>query len=153
MKQQYLIAVCDILGFSKLVDGNPLELVVDDVFGWFWKTLHHSLHKNKFPDEISNRGLLEGHDLIGAAWFSDTILLYTKVDTDDAVQQLIMTVGWLIFENIFHPPSRIRAGISYGEAFIDPANSVFIGKPIVEAYQLEQKQQWSGAALTISASQ
>ena len=38
-----------------------------------------------------------------------------------------------------------------GDAFIDPHNSLFVGKPIVEAYHLEQDQHWSGAALSPSA--
>ncbi len=151
MRQPYLIAVCDILGFSELVENNPTELIVTDVLGWFSKSLYHSIHKDQFPDEIPNRTLIEGHELIGSAWFSDTILLYTKRDEDEAIRQLIMTVGWLIFENIFHTPTRIRAGLAYGEAFIDPANAMFVGKPIVEAYRLEKRQQWSGAALTQSA--
>jgi hypothetical protein len=46
---------------------------------------------------------------------------------------------------------RIRGGISFGKAYIDEAESVFVGNPIVEAYQLEKKQQWAGVALTQSA--
>ena len=45
----------------------------------------------------------------------------------------------------------IRGGISFGEAYIDEEESVFVGKPIVEAYQLEKRQQWAGVALTEKA--
>lgn len=62
-----------------------------------------------------------------------------------------MTVGWLIFETILGGSTRIRGGVSYGEAFIDKENSIFLGMPIVEAYRLEQRQQWAGAALTDAA--
>ena len=48
MKAQYMIAVCDILGFSKLIESNPLDKVVDHTLGWFRKALHHSIHKNGF---------------------------------------------------------------------------------------------------------
>ena len=35
MKAHYMIAVCDILGFSNLIDRNPLDMVVDRALGWF----------------------------------------------------------------------------------------------------------------------
>ena len=40
----------------------------------------------------------------------------------------------------------IRGGISFGEAYINEEESVFVGKPIVEVYQLEKSQQWAGVA-------
>lgn len=150
MKANYLIAVCDILGFSSLVDSNPLDAVVDRSLGWFRKALHHSIHKNGFPDKVPQTRDLEAHEHIGVSLFSDTIFLYTLIDTDEAVRQLIITLGWLIFETIFGG-TRIRGGVSYGEAFIDKENSIFVGRPIVEAYRLEQSQQWAGAALTHAA--
>lgn len=59
-------------------------------------------------------------------------------------------MAWLLFETI-HGTTRIRAGIAYGDAFIDPKNAMYVGEPIIDAYLLEQQQQWSGAALTKSA--
>jgi hypothetical protein len=151
MRQPYFLAVCDILGFSQLVESTPLDVVVTDVLGWFRKAVHHSIHQKDFPLTVPNRAETEQHELVGVAWFSDTVLLYTKKDTDDAVRQLLNSVGWLIFENMLYWPTRIRAGLAYGDAFIDPDNSLFVGKPIVEAYRLEQHQEWSGAALAQSA--
>ena len=150
MKAQYMIAVCDILGFSKLIESNPLDKVVDHALGWFRKALHHSIHKNGFPEKVPQAIDLEGHKDIGVALFSDTIFLYTLRDDDEAVRQLINTVGWLIFETILGG-TRIRGGVSYGEAFIDKENAIFVGSPIIEAYRLEQSQQWAGAALTHAA--
>jgi hypothetical protein len=150
MKAQYMIAVCDILGFSSLVESNSLDTVVDHVQGWFREALYLSIHKDASPDKIPQARDFEGHEHIGVAWFSDTILLYTLKDNDEAVRQLIMTVGWLIFLTITST-TRIRGGLSYGEAFIDKENAIFIGNPIVEAYHLEQSQQWAGAALTHAA--
>lgn len=149
----YVIAVCDILGFSPLVESGQLGDVVEHALGWFRKSLHHSLHKNAFPENTPATRELERHPHVGVAWFSDTVLLYTKQDTDDSVRELLTAVGWLLFETMIHGNTRIRAGISYGEAFIDPENSIYVGKPIVEAYRLEQSQQWSGGALTESAVQ
>ena len=146
-----MVAVCDILGFAQMVETQPLDAVVNNAIGWFRKSLHHSLHKDGFPNDIPELKELERHTDVGVAWFSDTVLLYTLRDDDACIQNLLTTVGWLLFETIVTGRTRIRAGISYGEAYIDPKNSLFVGNPIIDAFHLEQEQQWSGAALTNSA--
>jgi hypothetical protein len=149
---QYLVAVCDILGFSNLVEQNPLDQVVDGALGWFRRALHHSIHKDGFPPEVPHKAETDAHEHVGVAWFSDTVLLYSLRDDDEAARQLIMTVGWLIFETLLSSGrTKIRGGISYGEARMDRENSIFVGKAIVDAYRLEKRQEWSGAALTETA--
>jgi hypothetical protein len=151
MRAKYFIAVCDILGFSDLVRDSDLDAVVNGSFGWFRRALSHSLHKEKFPSEAPPTSDLDRHAKIGVAWFSDTILLYSKTDTDESVQEVLSTVAWLLFETMLQGKTKVRGGFAYGEAYIDPPNSLFVGRPIVEAYNLEQEQQWSGAALAQSA--
>jgi hypothetical protein len=146
-----MVAVCDVLGFSRLVEKSALVDVINDSLGWLRKALHHSLHKREFPGEIPRKAEFLGNNYVGVAWFSDTILLYTRRDDDQAIQQLVQTVGWLLFETMMGSTTRIRGGISFGEGYIDEEDSVFVGKPIIEAYQLEEKQQWSGVALTENA--
>jgi hypothetical protein len=153
MMGHYMIAFCDILGFSDLVQNNPLDRVVEEVLGWVRKALEYSLYKTDLPSEVPLKAAFEKHEHLGVSWFSDTILLYSKHDQDEAIRQLIEVVGWLLFATNRFGRARIRAGISYGEAFIDGENSIFAGKPIVEACVLEKIQQWSGAALTETAVQ
>jgi len=148
-----MVAVCDMLGFSELVEKSSLDALVSGPLGWLRKALHHSVHKQQFPTEIPTKEDFLGHQHVGVAWFSDTILLYTRQDSDEAVRDLILTTGWLVFETLMGGSLRIRGGIAYGGTYIDEKDSVFVGKPIVEAYRLERKQQWSGVALTPSASQ
>lgn len=47
-----------------------------------------------------------------------------------------------------HPEYRFRIGISYGDFYHDVAKNIYVGKALVEAHELERKQNWSGAALT-----
>jgi len=144
------VAVCDILGFSKIVEEISPEIIVDEYLGWLRKSLHHSIHKNDFPNEIPSLKQLESHDIVRVSWFSDTIFLYTIRDTDDALQSLISTVGWLLFESTL-ASRNLRCGIAYGEAHMDSDEGIFIGHPIIEAYRLEQVQAWAGGALALSA--
>jgi hypothetical protein len=67
------------------------------------------------------------------------------------VADLLTTVASLLFETIVQGTTRVRAGVSYGDAFIDHDNSLYVGKPIIEAHRLENQQQWAGGALTSSA--
>jgi len=135
MQKQYMIAVCDILGFSHLVQISPLQNVVNDSFGWLRKSLHHSLHKRDFPNEIPKKSDFLGNKHVGIAWFSDTFLLYSRRDDKEAIHQLIQTVGWLLFETMM-AGRMIRGGISFGEAYSD---------------EEDKSQQWAGVALTEKA--
>jgi hypothetical protein len=152
MQKNYMIAICDILGFKNLVNTYSLNVLTKHHIGNFIRSFHHSIHKNDFPvDVLPSLIELTDQSNLGIAWFSDTILIYTLEDTNDCIKNLFVTLGWLLFETNTYGNIHLRCGISYGEAYLDLQNSLFVGKPIIDAYMLEQKQQWSGGALTESA--
>lgn len=153
VKSNYTIAICDILGFTKLVEDNTLDTVVESHLAWLRKALRHSIHKGDFPEEVPTLEDLQSNASLGLAWFSDTILIYTIEDTDDALRELLTCLGWLVFETIIGGNTRLRCGVSYGEVFIDRENSLYVGEPLIEAHRLEQAQTWSGGALTPKAAQ
>jgi hypothetical protein len=47
----------------------------------------------------------------------------------------------------------LRGAIAYGECFVADEPPAFLGKPIIDAYELEQGQQWAGASLCKSAAE
>ncbi|MCX5824672.1 MAG: hypothetical protein NTY86_14515 [Deltaproteobacteria bacterium] len=128
-------------------------MVVDKVLAWFRQALQISINKNGWPETVPTFDNIDKNSSVGLAWFSDTILLFTREDTDECLRELLQTVEWLLFATINTPTTRIRAGIAYGDAFIDQKNAMYVGEPIIDAYLLEKQQQWSGAALTKSASE
>lgn len=148
MKQTCMIALCDILGFKNLVEQNALDTVVQDHLGWLRKSLHHAIHQGEFPHEIPSLPVLQAQERLGLAWFSDTFFIYTRDDTNQNVTALLDCLRWLLFETMFEVGTRVRCGVSYGEVFIDPANSTYVGVPLIEAHELEEGQAWSGGALT-----
>lgn len=151
MIRNRMVAVCDILGFSRLVEIHSLDVVVEKSLGWFLKALYHSIHKDGFPDSVPDINKLDTHPDIGVSWFSDTVLFYTLRDDDECVRSLLSTVAWLIFETIVSGRTIIRGGLSYGECYIDSKSAMFVGSPIIQAYSLEKNQEWAGASLTESA--
>src|SRR5690606_27439913 len=76
-----MVAVCDILAFTKLVRDHELSTVVDDAIGWFRQALGHSMLHGDFPAAPPSLRKLNAHARVGVAMFSDTLLFYTKEDT------------------------------------------------------------------------
>jgi hypothetical protein len=147
-----LVAVCDILGFTALVQNNSAETIANTTIDFLRKTLYSSLYQKNYSDGTPTLQELKNQNEIGLAMFSDTLLLYTLQDNIENNNKLIQTVAYLLFFSMFGSKfCRIRAGISYGEFYHDDENQLYLGKAIVDAYKLEKKQLWAGATLTRSA--
>lgn len=67
MHGKYLVTVCDILGFSALVQEHPLHSVVGDALDWFRRALGHSIHGGKFPPAPPPTRDLASHGQVGIA--------------------------------------------------------------------------------------
>ncbi|MEW6299607.1 MAG: hypothetical protein AB1671_18050 [Thermodesulfobacteriota bacterium] len=64
-----------------------------------------------------------------------------------ALSHIFTTVGNLIaFALINGLP--LRGALAFGECYIDPTKQLAVGQPIVDAYRLEQHQEWLGAAVS-----
>lgn len=148
-----MVAVCDILGFKKLLYSRPLDKIVNDDFGYLRKAIYSSIHKSATPDYVPTIKEIKAQDRVGFAWFSDTVLLYSLEDNDERVADLIETASWLIMETILTTTVRMRIGISYGQVFIDQDNEIYLGRAIADAFYWQEKQQWSGGLLSNSAAQ
>lgn len=129
----YYVAMLDLLGFSHRIASTRLEQVSKE-----YRDLLQITNVSKVPSI--------------ATVFSDTILLWQDVDERVAgwsqadlmrewfgyVVQILMGALWLN-----HP---MRVGIAFGRCEIDPRDRVFLGQPIVDAFQTEQAQAWVGGA-------
>lgn len=146
-----MIAVCDILGFSRLLETLPAEDVVRTSLGYLRKALYHATMKEKPPETLPSLRELRSRAGLGLAWFSDTVLIYTLEETAEQHQRLVETIGWLVLDCMYYPRVHIRAGVSYGELYVDEENGIYVGKALVEAHELERAQEWSGGALAKSA--
>ena len=149
MADKRFIAVCDILGFRDLVMNRGLEDLMAKELSLFRRLLAFSVMHGDVPDIPPELPVLRNQDKVGLVCFSDTILLYALDDDDLSCRNVLERVGWLLFTTMISTyPTRIRAGIAYGEFYADPTNELYVGPALVEAYELEQAQVWAGAALT-----
>lgn len=151
MKSVRMHALCDILGFKQMVTSNKLDHVVERGLGWLSRVLHHAIHRSDFPDASSCWSELCSDSQLGVMWFSDTFLFYTREDTDDSIRRLLQVLAWMHFETIVSHRAMLRSAVTYGESYIDEESSIAVGKPIVEAYELEREQDWSGGILSRKA--
>lgn len=145
-----MVAVCDILGFSDLVRQRPLDEMID-----YHITNYHNLIKASIPkaSKVYQPSSQEFTDqqLVGAANFSDTALIFSLADNKRSYDQVIYAAVSILAQPMLYPEYRFRIGISYGDFYHDAAKNIYVGKALVEAHELERKQNWSGGALTKEA--
>jgi hypothetical protein len=145
------IAMLDIAGFRQLVKTRQLS--------WLMRQLDH-LFAAAEPTEAScgfllGDGRVRKRNLtLGHLHFSDTLMLWTPpLEADDhdvkvaAFSHICNTVANLIALALINGLS-LRGGLAFGECYINPAKQLAVGKPIVDAYLLEQEQEWVGAAVS-----
>jgi hypothetical protein len=95
---------------------------------------------------------LSGNSNFQRAHFSDTLLLWTNPITNEGgykeMEEICFfhTVGQIVF-NAFINGIPLRAGIGFGECYVDRRTSTYLGPAIVDAYEVEAAQEWIGAAL------
>jgi hypothetical protein len=145
------VAICDILGFSKLIKKNSLDSIVENHLAWLGQAIWWSIHKKTPPQILPSLKEIQNQTKLGFARFSDTLMLYTIDDTDDSLRELLSSTGWLLFSTMFDSYTRLRCGLAYGKMHLDSKNSLYLGQPIIDADQLQKNQAWAGGALTESA--
>lgn len=134
-KKEAYVALFDILGFSKLVERNELDRIADT----------YSRAKEVFEDILSHINAM-GKDFemdiaIEYRSFSDTFLIYTSKTGDDAFLSLLAACDGLFIGGIENK-LLLRGAVTRGEIITQAGME--IGRPIVDAYRNEQRQEWSG---------
>jgi len=142
--------IADILGFRARVLSRPPEDVVDTAVLYLRRALNFALHQQTGVDPPSLNEL-DRHSHVGLGWFSDTVILYGRDDSDRTAKTFIDTVGYLAFLTTIPPDARLRIGIDYGGLYVDEPNRIYVGPALVRAYELQEAQDWSGGALTSEA--
>lgn len=131
----YLIAMCDVLGFTNLVAATPLDEIYKRYLALVAELDPHPLFRIK-------TGTYEREIVLNRVVFSDTILLWAPAG--DTMELLPHVLAQIMGRAVRSMP--LRAGLAFGECIIDPANELYIGQPIIDAYHTEQAQEWMGGA-------
>lgn len=145
-----MVAFCDVLGFKALVKGRPLGDIAS-ALTFLRRALGFAAWQEDPGNPPPDLSVIRGRAKVGFAWFSDSLFLYALDDSDQSALLVIEAVGWLLFSTGFSSIVSIRGAIAYGDMLIDPGNDVYVGQPLIDAVQLEARQDWSGATLCDSA--
>ena len=131
----YLIAMCDVLGFTGLVATTPLDAIHDRYLALLAELEPHPLFRMK-------AGTYEREIVLNRVVFSDTILMWAPVG--ETMELLPSVLGQIMARAMGSMP--LRAGLAFGDCVIDPANELYVGQPIIDAYHTERAQEWVGGA-------
>ncbi len=156
----------DVLGFKRLVqkkDIDQIHQIMHNLFDSFNKGVNRNFmiavvpggSPPPRPNPYNTFPTVRLDHFI----FSDTILVWKDVEILNGDHDKVLKVGCEEFKHIcrglclimdFATQARIplRGGIAFGETIIniDGKNNEIIGQPIVNAYLVEEAQQWIGVA-------
>ncbi len=150
------IAHFDILGFKNIINKNKLNDVKDKIYPIIEKGIKelkdgsnegikHFWEKSNFDKIVKPE--------IFAVWFSDTIIFYTNIHSDYALFNLLLFSN-KFFARLFKEGIPLRGAIVDGPLYVDDKKIEYmIGKSLVDAYELEKIQNWSGAIIQIGLSE
>ncbi|MFX0098343.1 MAG: hypothetical protein ACFFCS_02105 [Candidatus Hodarchaeota archaeon] len=133
--KEKIVAMCDVLGFARLITEEELyrtatryEILLNAVKS-VSKT-HIKYRGKKFTKRIEH------------VIFSDTILVWSDIDDLYLFYSFIKDIIPISLASGL----PLRVGIAAGKCYIKPSKNIYVGKPIVDAYLLEESQEWIGCA-------
>lgn len=126
MTLERMIAVCDIFGFKQLIRERPLREVLDGHLEVFRQALTHAATQGE-TTEYTALEELQTKARVGLKWFSDTVVLCPRNDAEEDRRDLMVTVGWLVFNSLFLPRRPVRARVAYGEFEVDERKGILVG--------------------------
>lgn len=135
------VAFFDIMGFKELVERNNHSYIVDKLEA-LRKTISilEKLHENQ--------GFLNDVKVTNSKTitFSDSIMIFTKDDSIESLNKIIIDSSIFLFKAI-EIGIPIKGALSYGEVTLDFKNSLFFGRPIIDAYLLHDELNMYSAIL------
>jgi len=132
----YLIAMCDVLGFRNLVSTHPLEAVYE-------KCLKLRTQVRSTENVVGfSPGIPQPLPVVDGIVFSDTVLFWAPAT--GAME--ILPINLCLLAALTLGSTPIRIGFAFGHCVIDSDNDIYIGRPIVDAYETEKRQEWVGGA-------
>lgn len=176
MAGERLVLYVDILGFKQLVSREPLENMVarfDRIYGALGATAVY--HEGREAEAVSVLATVERQDVINASgrsgnrfafeaatqmtlfMMSDSVIVYSKplsradqdfIDQLSTILRLARTILFKLLDN--NLPSR--GALAFGEFHAEPADDIYVGRALVEAYDYAERQDWIGTLVAPSLS-
>ena len=137
-------AFFDLLGFKSWIDDEGSLEVFKYVRGFLNLMIRASLpgsvvHPDMSVDvKATNMGFIN---------FSDSIVFYSRDDSDECLETMLKVSGEFMNGVICGPSRMMRGAIAHGEFYADPETNAYVGKALIDAYLLEEAQDWLSVSL------
>ncbi|MCK4542961.1 MAG: hypothetical protein KAU17_12060 [Spirochaetales bacterium] len=146
--QERFVAFCDVLGFLKLVEQLDVSRLAEKYDTMLREARASCIMVKTYP---SPKPWIATRYRAGSVIFSDTMLLWSNPDNDDRSSSHHDTDSFFhyvagVFSIGLKMGFPFRMGIAYGKCVINPAAGLFLGQPMIHAYETEQAQDWVGIA-------
>jgi hypothetical protein len=138
------VAFFDLLGFKSWIDDEGSREVFTYVRGFLNLMIRASLpgsvvHPDMSVDvKATNMGFIN---------FSDSIVFYSRDHSDECLETMLKVSGEFMNGVICGPSRMIRGAVAHGEFYADPGANAYVGKALIDAYQLEEAQDWLSVGL------
>jgi hypothetical protein len=133
------VAFFDILGFGSWVESDGSKEVFNYVRGFLNLMIRSSLPGSVVHPDMTV-DLIESN--IGYINFSDSIVFYSQDDSYDCLKTMLKVCGEFMNIVICGPSRMIRGALAHGDFYADPESSAYVGKGLIDAYHLEEQQEW-----------
>ena len=147
---QRFVAFFDLLGFSSWLEADGSRKVFTYVRGFLNLMIRASLPGSIVHPDMS---VTVNSNSIACINFSDSIVFYTRDDSEECLETILSVAGEFMNVVITGPSRMIRGAIAYGDFFADPTANAYVGKALVDAYRLEERQDWLSCSIDNSVVQ
>lgn len=132
------ISYIDIMGFKDYLMKNSNEAVYDRMLNIVIKSREIKNSANEIHENFKN-----GKELLKITIFSDSIIIYSK---DDSVlsASAIFFASANLFNFAIMESIPLKGAISHGMLSVNEKNNLLIGKPLVDAYYLQEEISYYG---------
>lgn len=138
------VCFIDIMGFKNLVERKPHERIYK-----MMKKVSDALNNTEAAFAAGADGELREVN-ITMTTYSDSIMMYSKNNEPEILDNFLADVGSLT-EDLFIAEIPYKGAVAYGMMTLDFKNSIFFGRPLIDAYLLSEELSYYGVVAHASA--
>jgi hypothetical protein len=136
---QRFVAFFDLLGFKSWIEADGSSEVFTYVRGFLNLMIRASLPGSIVHPDMS---VTLKDSNIGFINFSDSIVFYSRDDSDACFDTMLRVCGDFMNGVITGPSRMLRGAIAFGDFYADPEVNAYVGQALIDAYKLESAQDW-----------